>query len=66
MLKSSEFLRDSAQGMCEENIEDTTASGCRAIGFDATLNCRSSAPTPPRSIKLLSWKKVSAEIVTIW
>ncbi|KAK4265252.1 hypothetical protein QN277_026329 [Acacia crassicarpa] len=57
ILKSSEFLRASAQGMCEQNIEDTTASGCQAIGFDASLNCRSSAPTPPRSIKILSWKK---------
>ncbi|KAF7838800.1 N-alpha-acetyltransferase 35, NatC auxiliary subunit [Senna tora] len=56
-LKSSEFLRASAHGMCEKNIQDTTASGCQAIGFDASLNCRLSAPTPPRSIKILSWVK---------
>ncbi|KAK8283662.1 hypothetical protein V6Z12_D08G109800 [Gossypium hirsutum] len=27
------------------------------IGFDAMLNSRLSAPTPPRAIKILSWKK---------
>lgn len=59
ILKSSEFLRASAQGMSEQIIEGTTASGCQAIGFDASLNCRLSAPTPPRSIKILCWEKVS-------
>ncbi|KAK7264879.1 hypothetical protein RJT34_32492 [Clitoria ternatea] len=54
--KSSEFLRTSAYGMCDQNI-DTTASGCQPIGFDASLNCRLSAPTPPRSIKILCWEK---------
>lgn len=65
ILKSSAFLRASVQGMCEKNVEDTTASGCPAIGFDATLNCRLSAPTPPRSIKILSWKKVSVKRINI-
>lgn len=47
-----------ACGTCGDGIGDkTTASGCQPIGFDATLNCRLSAPTPPRAIKILSWKK---------
>ncbi|KAK6151714.1 hypothetical protein DH2020_014349 [Rehmannia glutinosa] len=59
MLKSEEFLRHTcACGTLEDGIEDkTTASGCQPIGFDSTLNSRSAAPTPPRAIKLLSWKK---------
>ncbi|KAI3446874.1 hypothetical protein Pfo_003539 [Paulownia fortunei] len=59
MLKSEEFLRHTcAYGTLEDGIEDkTTASGCQPIGFDSTLNSRSAAPTPPRAIKLLSWKK---------
>lgn len=61
MLKSGEFLRsNNACGTLEDGIEDkTTASGCQPIGFDSTLNSRSAAPTPPRAIKLFSWKKVS-------
>lgn len=59
MLKSGEFLRsNNAHGTSEEGIEDkTTASGCQPIGFDTTLNSRSATPTPPRAIKLFSWKK---------
>lgn len=57
--KSSEFLRANALGMSEQNIDDTTASGCQPIGFDASINSRLSAPTPPRSIKILSWEKAS-------
>ncbi|XP_050374336.1 uncharacterized protein LOC126791852 [Argentina anserina] len=58
MLNSSEFLRSRSLGTREGSIEDkTTASGCQAIGFDASLNSRLSAPTPPRTIKILSWKK---------
>ncbi|KAF3453751.1 hypothetical protein FNV43_RR04192 [Rhamnella rubrinervis] len=57
-LSSSEFLRSVAFGTYDDQIEDkTTASGCEPIGFDASLNCRLSAPTPPRAIKILSWKK---------
>ncbi|CAL5443382.1 unnamed protein product [Camellia sinensis] len=58
ILKSLEFLMSNACGTCGDGIGDkTTASGCQPIGFDATLNCRLSAPTPPRAIKILSWKK---------
>lgn len=61
--RSSEFLRSSA-GKSHENGKDdrTTASGCQPIGFDATLNSRSSAPTPPRAISTLSWEKVRGAI----
>ncbi|KAI4335670.1 hypothetical protein L6164_014298 [Bauhinia variegata] len=55
--KSSLFLRASAKYTCQQGIENTTASGCQPIGFDASLNCRLAAPTPPRSIKILSWEK---------
>lgn len=54
-----EFLRSNACRSFLDDIEDsTTASGRKPVGFDVTLNSRFSAPTPPRSIKLLSWKKV--------
>ncbi|OAY47022.1 N-alpha-acetyltransferase 35, NatC auxiliary subunit isoform X2 [Manihot esculenta] len=58
IYKSAEFLLSNASGTCEDGMEDrTTASGCQPVGFDTSLNCRISAPTPPRSIKLLSWIK---------
>ncbi|KAL1563434.1 N-alpha-acetyltransferase 35, NatC auxiliary subunit-like [Salvia divinorum] len=58
MLKTEEFLRQhSACGTVENEDEKTTASGCQPVGFDSTLNSRSAAPTPPRAIKLLSWKR---------
>ncbi|EEF30428.1 N-alpha-acetyltransferase 35, NatC auxiliary subunit [Ricinus communis] len=58
IYKSAEFLFSNAHGACKDDMEGrTTASGHRPIGFDATLNSRTSAPTPPRSIELLSWKK---------
>ncbi|KAL8502716.1 hypothetical protein ACS0TY_021726 [Phlomoides rotata] len=58
MLKSEGFLRlNCARGTLEDKEDKTTASGCQPIGFDSTLNSRSAAPTPPRAIKLLSWKK---------
>ncbi|KAH9805300.1 MAK10 [Citrus sinensis] len=57
-LRASEFLRFGVCGTCEDGIEDkTTASGHTPIGFDASLNSRSAAPTPPRAIKILSWKR---------
>lgn len=57
--RSVEFLRSNAYGTCLDDVEDsTTASGCKPVGFDVSLNSRLSAPTPPRSIRLLSWKKV--------
>lgn len=60
MEKSSEFLHCNANGQlkCDSKEESTTASGCKPIGFEANVNRRFSAPTPPREIKLLSWKKV--------
>ncbi|XP_044472153.1 N-alpha-acetyltransferase 35, NatC auxiliary subunit isoform X2 [Mangifera indica] len=56
ILKSADFLRSDT---CRTpGIEDrTTASGRSPIGFDASLYSRSSAPTPPRAIKILSWKR---------
>ncbi|KAI5083208.1 hypothetical protein GOP47_0002951 [Adiantum capillus-veneris] len=54
--KSTEFL-----SRCEvervSQIEKTTASGRQAVGFDPKVNRRVSAPTPPRSISLLSWEE---------
>ncbi|KAI4380470.1 hypothetical protein MLD38_006656 [Melastoma candidum] len=57
ILKSEEFLRSNVSG--SHSVEDggTTASGCHPIGFDASLNTRLSAPTPPRSIKIFSWRE---------
>ncbi|CAN0918596.1 N-alpha-acetyltransferase 35, NatC auxiliary subunit [Linum grandiflorum] len=58
ICKSANFLMATASGSCSNGIEDrTTASGRQAIGFDASLNSRVSAPAPPRSIKMLSWNK---------
>ncbi|XP_022755178.1 N-alpha-acetyltransferase 35, NatC auxiliary subunit-like isoform X5 [Durio zibethinus] len=58
ILKSAEFLQSCSGESCEDDIDDkTTASGREPIGFDASLNSRLSAPTPPRAIKILSWKK---------
>ena len=57
--KSSEFLRARAQEISEQNRGNTTASGSQPIGFDASVNCRLSAPTPPRAIAILCWEKVS-------
>ncbi|XP_010495945.1 PREDICTED: N-alpha-acetyltransferase 35, NatC auxiliary subunit-like [Camelina sativa] len=58
VLESAEFLRlDIVENGQNEIDEGTTASGRSPIGFDPTLNKRLSAPTPPRAIKLLSWKK---------
>ncbi|KDP30242.1 hypothetical protein JCGZ_17024 [Jatropha curcas] len=58
IYNSAVFLQSDVHGTCENGIEDrSTASGRQPIGFDASLNSRISAPTPPRSIKLLSWRK---------
>ncbi|KAL4318234.1 hypothetical protein GQ457_18G003700 [Hibiscus cannabinus] len=58
ILKSADFIRSCFGESCEGDIDDkTTASGHEPIGFDAMLNSRLSAPTPPRAIKILSWKK---------
>ncbi|XP_071908652.1 uncharacterized protein [Coffea arabica] len=59
MLKLEEFLK--CKSICrtvkDATDDETTASGCQPIGFDFSLNSRLSAPTPPRAIKLLSWRK---------
>lgn len=55
--QSSEFL-SSCSGVETANSERTTGSGRPAIGFDAKVNRRVSAPTPPRSINILSWEEV--------
>lgn len=66
MLKTEEFLRhNSACGTVENEDDITTASGCQPVGFDPTLNSRSAAPTPPRAIKLLSWKKVWLRLLLV-
>ncbi|KAL8126045.1 uncharacterized protein LOC141720668 [Apium graveolens] len=59
ILKSAVFIRSNCVcGSYEDEIDDrTTASGRQPIGFDPTLNSRLCAPTPPRAIKILSWKK---------
>ncbi|CAL9147358.1 unnamed protein product [Musa hybrid cultivar] len=58
MSKSLEFLRSLPYGSCQDDIESsTTASGCKPIGFDASLNSTLSAPGPPRATHILSWKK---------
>lgn len=63
MIKSAEFLRSiNAPGTLEDGTKtETTASGCQPVGFDPTLNSRLSAPTPPRAIQTISWKKVRHE-----
>ncbi|MCO5585629.1 hypothetical protein L7F22_039564 [Adiantum nelumboides] len=54
--KSTEFLAHcGVEGVAQ--IEKTTGSGRQAIGFDPKVNRRMSAPTPPRSIRLLSWEE---------
>ncbi|KAG6523813.1 hypothetical protein ZIOFF_013700 [Zingiber officinale] len=58
ITKSQEFLRALSYGFHQDDIQSsTTASGCRPIGFDASLNNRFSAPTPPRATHILSWKE---------
>lgn len=60
MSKSVEFLRSDACGPTHGEIDcRTTASGKQPIGFDASVNSRLSAPTPPRAIQILSWRQVS-------
>ncbi|KAK1323353.1 hypothetical protein QJS10_CPA02g00224 [Acorus calamus] len=56
--KSSELLTSTSYLPHGDDLEEkTTASGCNAVGFDVNINCRMLAPTPPRAIKILSWKK---------
>ncbi|XP_048132997.1 N-alpha-acetyltransferase 35, NatC auxiliary subunit isoform X2 [Rhodamnia argentea] len=55
--KSTEVLRSNDYGTHNCGEDKTTASGRRPVGFDASINTRLSAPTPPRSIKILSWSE---------
>ncbi|KAL6911654.1 hypothetical protein ACP4OV_000459 [Aristida adscensionis] len=56
MLKSREFLRSQSNITVHQGDENcTTASGCRPVGFDVSLNSRLLSPTPPRAVKVLSW-----------
>ncbi|KAJ0984762.1 hypothetical protein J5N97_003118 [Dioscorea zingiberensis] len=58
IIKSQEFLRSNVCRSYQDDVEEsTTSSGCKPVGFDASLNSRFSAPTPPRAIRILSWKK---------
>lgn len=60
MFKSLDFLRSHSLYQ-ESAVTSTTASGCRPIGFDVSLNSRLLSPTPPRAVKVLSWIDVSTE-----
>ncbi|XP_056162494.1 uncharacterized protein LOC115684199 isoform X2 [Syzygium oleosum] len=55
--KSTEVLQSNDRGTHNCGEDKTTASGRRPVGFDASINTRLSAPTPPRSIKILSWSE---------
>ena len=55
--KSSEFLSHCA-GDSFHGSQKTTASGREAVGFDARVNRRISAPAPPRAISIISWEEV--------
>uniref|UniRef100_A0A2P2LNG2 N-alpha-acetyltransferase 35 NatC auxiliary subunit n=1 Tax=Rhizophora mucronata TaxID=61149 RepID=A0A2P2LNG2_RHIMU len=56
--KSEKFIMSHACRTYKDGLEErTTASGRQPIGFDASLNSRTSAPTPPRAIKMRSWKE---------
>ncbi|KAL3745262.1 hypothetical protein ACJRO7_014383 [Eucalyptus globulus] len=55
--KSTEVLRSNDYGTHNSGEDKTTASGRQPVGFDASINTRLSAPTPPRSIKILSWSE---------
>lgn len=58
MYASADFLRRNKYESCHKGVEDqTTASGCVPVGFDASVNSRLSAPTPPRAIQIISWTK---------
>lgn len=59
---SASFLSSGqASNLTEKSNErGSTASGRPAIGFDESVNRRLLAPTPPRSIKILSWENVSS------
>uniref|UniRef100_A0A453PYC8 NAA35-like N-terminal domain-containing protein n=1 Tax=Aegilops tauschii subsp. strangulata TaxID=200361 RepID=A0A453PYC8_AEGTS len=56
MLKSQEFLKSQSDITSQKGDEScTTASGCRPIGFDVSLNSRLLSPAPPRAVQILAW-----------
>lgn len=59
---SSAFLSfgQAPDSVVESKERGSTASGRVAIGFDECVNRRLLAPTPPRSISILSWEDVSS------
>lgn len=64
MRKNEKFLKSQPHISCQNGPETTTtASGCKAIGFDATLNAKSLSPAPPRAAKIISWHDVSTRLV---
>lgn len=62
MRSSSAFLSfgQALDPSTESEERGSTASGRVAVGFDERVNRRLLAPTPPRSIKILSWEDVSS------
>lgn len=62
MRKNENFLKSQPHIFSQKGREtSTTASGCKAIGFDATLNAKSLSPAPPRAAKIVSWHDVSTD-----
>uniref|UniRef100_A0ACD5ZFF1 Uncharacterized protein n=1 Tax=Avena sativa TaxID=4498 RepID=A0ACD5ZFF1_AVESA len=56
MLKSQEFLKSQSDIILQQgDASCTTASGCRPIGFDVSLNSRLLSPAPPRAVEILAW-----------
>lgn len=62
--QSSEFL-SSCYGVETATSDKTTGSGRQAIGFDAKVNRRVSAPTPPRCINILSWGEATKYFIKL-
>lgn len=62
ICSSSAFLSfgQTPDSSIESKERGSTASGRVAIGFDESVNRRLLAPTPPRSINILSWGDVSS------
>ncbi|KAH7427804.1 hypothetical protein KP509_10G060700 [Ceratopteris richardii] len=61
--KSADFLSHCADGIAQN--EKTTASGREPIGFDPKVNRSVSAPTPPRSINLLTWEETTQYFIKL-
>jgi hypothetical protein len=62
MRKNEKYLKSQPHISSQKGPEtSTTSSGCKAIGFDATLNAKSLSPAPPRAAKIVSWHDVSTD-----